>query len=86
MYSTFSTSASLLSGKIAPNFQNLWNIRGKMELVLLIDEDTGESQKQSTNVPKPIWTLRAILLNVIIVLFSLKYLTRRLHFHLNIFF
>ncbi|XP_055300839.1 ubiquitin carboxyl-terminal hydrolase 8 [Sitodiplosis mosellana] len=57
------TSAWLLSREIAPNRQSLWNARDKMDLVVLIDEDTSDSKSTSTNTSKPIWTLRNILLN-----------------------
>lgn len=47
---------------IAPNFMELWNARGAMDAVILIDNDTSEYQSNA-----PIWLLRDILLQVQII-------------------
>lgn len=58
----FRISASKLGSKIPSNSQNMWEKRDAMDLIVLIDEDTSESQPGNTS--KPIWILRKILLNV----------------------
>lgn len=51
----FSMSASVVSREIATESISIWNRRGNMEFVVLIDEDTNEKHTDKT---KPIWILR----------------------------
>lgn len=57
-----SSSASVISGKIPKSAQTLWMKRDQMDLIVLIDEDTSESQTADSQ--KPIWIMREILLQV----------------------
>lgn len=57
-----SSSASMMSNKIPQSAQHLWMERDKMDLIVLIDEDTSETQPLDSQ--KPIWVMRDILLLV----------------------
>ncbi|XP_031626737.1 ubiquitin carboxyl-terminal hydrolase 8 [Contarinia nasturtii] len=52
-------TANTMLKKIAPQYTKLFENRASMDLVVLIDDDTSESQ---SNLSKPIWILRTILL------------------------
>lgn len=58
----YRSSADMLSKQLSPNDQILWNKRGNVDLVVLIDEETSEQDKM--NSMKPIWVLRNILITV----------------------
>lgn len=71
----------MLSEKIDPNKQHLWQARGTMDLIVLIDEDSTESQASD----KPVWILRNILLKVSQLASHIIYLPHE-NFTLNLFF
>lgn len=71
----------MLSEKIASNKQHLWQARGTMDLIVLIDEDSTESQA----LDKPVWVLRNILLKVSQLASHITYLPHE-NFILNLFF
>lgn len=47
---------------LSHNDEMLWNRRGDMDSIILIDEETSDQDKM--NSTKPIWLLRDILMNV----------------------
>lgn len=61
-FNIYRSSADMLSKQLSPNDQILWNKRGNVDLVVLIDEETSEQDKM--NSMKPIWVLRNILITV----------------------
>lgn len=52
----------MLSKQLSPNDRMLWNERGNMDSIILIDEETNEQGKMDSM--KAIWVLRNILTNV----------------------
>lgn len=57
-------SASLLSCELKSDAKKLFQLRGDMDLVVLIDEDTTQEPE---NMSKPIWILHNILTTVRII-------------------
>lgn len=65
-------SADILSKELSSHDRILWDKRGEMDTIILIDEDTNALDKM--NSLKPIWVLRGILTNVsshLLVLYTL---------------
>lgn len=49
----------MLSMKLSPKDQTYWNKRGRMDLVVLMDDETSEQDGMDST--KPIWQLNNIM-------------------------